>query len=115
MSTYVPDRGHFIYIECSPQAGREQAGRRPALVLSPTLFNRMTGFVMACPITNTVRNRPFEVPVPHGSVVKGVVLCDQLKSFDWRARNVDQWGVAPTHLVNEVLARIHAVLDLNPD
>lgn len=115
MPGYIPDRGHFVHINCSPQAGREQAGQRPALVLSPNMFNRMTGFVMVCPITNTVRGRAFEVPVPNGCRITGVVLCDQLKSLDWRARNVEQWGVAPTQLVDEVLARLQAVLDLNPE
>ena len=92
----IPERGAFIVLNFNPQAGHEQAGRRNAIVLSPKEFNRKTGFVVVCPITNQKKGYPFEVDLPvngisldsGGSPITGVILTDQVKSLDWTARNI---------------------------
>lgn len=91
--SYVPERGDVIWLNFDPQAGHEQAGRRPALVISPAKYNRVSGLVVVCPITNRAKGYPFEVPVPTGLAVTGVVLADQVKNMDWQARDADY--VAP--------------------
>src|SRR5438270_8099109 len=83
---YIPERGDAIWITLDPRAGHEQAGRRPALVLSPRAYNGRVGLALLCPITSQVKGYPFEVPLPDGLAVAGVVLADQVKSLDWRAR-----------------------------
>lgn len=118
MEAYQPDRGDFIFLDFSPQAGTEQAGRRPALVLSPMAYNIATGLAFLCPVTNQIKGGAFEVPIPPGAPagapavtkVTGVVLSDHLRSVDWIARNADFHSQAPTDLVLEVLARIEAIL-----
>jgi mRNA interferase MazF len=80
---YIPARGDVVYLDFDPQAGREQKGRRPALVLSPIAYNRRVGLCVACPITNQVKGYPFEVAIPAGFQVTGVILADQVKSLDW--------------------------------
>jgi mRNA interferase MazF len=84
--SYVPKRGDVVWLCFDPQAGHEQAGRRPAFVLSPESYNQKTSLFLVCPITSRVKNYPFEVALPRGLLVSGVVLCDQIKSLDWRAR-----------------------------
>ena len=84
---YVPQRGDAVWINFNPQAGHEQAGHRPAVVLSPGAYNDKTSLAILCPITNQVKGYPFEVAVPAGLDVTGVILADQVKSMDWRARN----------------------------
>ena len=84
--TYVPEQGHAIWLTFDPQAGHEQAGRRPAVVLTPAAYNRKTGLILACPVTSKVKAYPFEVSLPAGLPISGVVLADQAKSADWRAR-----------------------------
>lgn len=110
MSQYQPDRGHFVWIQFSPQAGTDQAGHRPALVLSPQRFNIATGLMIACPITSQIKGGPFEVPVPQGMKIKGVVLVNQLKSLDWLQRTVSFEGVAPTNLTEHVVAVVEAII-----
>ena len=110
MEAYQPDSGHFIFLDFSPQAGSEQAGRRPALVLSPLAYNVATGLAFLCPVTNRIKGGAFEVPIPPGAKVTGVVLSDHLRSVDWIARKADFHSQAPTDLVLEVLARIEAIL-----
>lgn len=78
----IPARGDLIWLDFDPQAGREQAGRRPAIVLSEVEFNELTGFAFVCPITNQVKDYAFEIPLPEGLQITGVVLTDQLKSLD---------------------------------
>lgn len=82
----VPDRGDIVIISCSPQSGHEQAGRRPAVVLSPRKYNEIIGLSIMCPITSKIKGYPFEVELPSGMKTHGAVLADQVKSFDWRAR-----------------------------
>jgi mRNA interferase MazF len=107
---YQPDRGDFIFLDFTPQAGTEQAGRRPALVLSPRSFNVATGLIMACPITNQVKGGAFEVPVPSGGKLTGVVLSDHVRSLDWLARRAEFHSKAGDAVVEEVAARVVAIV-----
>jgi mRNA interferase MazF len=107
---YVPARGDAVWITLEPQAGHEQRGRRPALVLSPAAYNRKVGLALVCPITSQVKGYPFEVPLPDELPVTGVVLADQVKSLDWTARNCARIGVLPGQVVAQVLRRLHTLL-----
>lgn len=106
----APDRGDLVWIDFDPQAGRERAGRRPALVLSPRAYHQLAPYAIVCAITSTVKGYPFEVPLPAGLPVSGVVLADQVKSIDRRARRIEWIATAPDDLVDEVLARIAPLL-----
>src|SRR4051812_10530317 len=86
---YVPARGDAVWITFSPQAGHEQAGRRPAVVLSPSSYNGKVGLAILCPVTSQIKGYPFEVAIPPGSKLGGVVLADQVKSVDWRVRRAE--------------------------
>src|SRR5687768_4271841 len=105
---YAPDRGDLIWLSLDPQAGHEPAGRRPALVLSLRAYNARVGLV--CPITSQVKDYPFEVALPGGTSVSGVVLADQVKSLDWRARRAKRAGSAPAAALTEVLAKLSTLL-----
>ena len=107
---YVPDTGHIVWLRFSPQAGREQAGRRPALVLSPQSYNEKTGLALFCPITSKVKGYPFEVMMPAAGAVTGVVLADQIRSLDWRSRGASFEVEAPPHLVTEVRDKLAVLL-----
>jgi mRNA interferase MazF len=109
MTSFVPDTADLVWLTFDPQAGREQAGRRPALVLSPMAYNRKAGLALVCPVTSQIKGYPFEVPVPGGHGVTGVVLADHIKSVDWRARRASKIGRA-TELADEVLARLAPLL-----
>ena len=107
---YVPERGDVIWLSFSPQAGREQAGRRPGVVLSPAAFNRRIGLALTCPVTSRVKGYPFEVPLEGVRGLSGVILVDQLRSLDWRARQAERAGRAPQHVLADVLARLQPLL-----
>ena len=107
---YVPDAGDLVWLSFSPQAGREQAGRRPAVVLSTRAYNRRAGLCLLCPVTTQVKGYPFEVALPGGLPVSGVVLSDHLKSADWRARRVEYVAAAPPEVLDEVRARLKPLL-----
>lgn len=107
---YVPERGDLAWLSFHPQAGREQTGRRPALVLSPLEYNRTVGLALMCPITNRAKGYPFEVALPQDLEVTGVVLSDHLKSLDWRVRRARFAGTAPSSVMAEVLGKIHTLL-----
>src|SRR5438132_6264139 len=107
---YVPERGDAVWITLDPQAGHEQAGRRPALVLSPSAYNGRVGLALFCPITNQVKGYPFEVLIPDRCPVTGVVGADQVKSLDWRGRQAVRIGSVPDQGVGQVLQRLHALL-----
>jgi len=109
-SPRCPRRGEIVWLTFDPRAGHEQAGRRPALVLSPESYNRKVGLALLCPVTSRVKGYPFEVAIPLGLPVAGVVLADQVKSLDWRARKAVPLAVVPEALVQEVLARLGALL-----
>ena len=108
---YVPDRGDLVWLSFTPQVGHEQAGRRPALVVSRRGYNGKVGLALLCPITSAVKGYPFEVALPPGGRVSGVVLADQVKSLDWRARKVKPEGRAPADVVDEVAAKIQVLLE----
>jgi mRNA interferase MazF len=93
-----------VWLSISPRLGREQAGRRPALVLSPRRYNERVGLALICPVTSRIKGCPFEVPI-HGATIAGVVLADHLRSVDWRARRAEPAGQAPPDALGEVLAR----------
>ena len=107
---YVPDRGDIVWLQFDPQAGHEQAGRRPALMISPKAYNQKVGLALFCPITSQVKGYPFEVVLPRGLPASGAILSDQLKSLDWRVRRAQRICVAPCDVVEETLARIQALV-----
>ena len=109
-AAFVPDVGDFVWLSFDPQAGREQAGRRPALVLSPKIYNAKSGLVLACPVTNQVKGYPFEVAVPAGGGASGVILADHLKSIDWKARQAEPLGRCTDDVLDEVRARLAPLL-----
>ncbi len=110
MPRYDPAKGDLVAISFDPQAGHEQEGRRPALVVSNDLFNRATGMAMVCPLTTTDRGYPFHVRVPEGCGVEGFVMVEQVESVDHRSRRATRIGAAPPELLDEVLAVLDACL-----
>ena len=107
---YVPQRGDVVRINFNPQAGHEQGGYRPAVVLSPRVYNSKTRLAILCPITKQVKGYPFEVAIPAGLDVTGVILTDQVKSMDWRARNTALICSLPAQIVEMVLQRVETLL-----
>ena len=107
---YVPRCGDVVWITLNPQAGHEQAGRRPAVVLSPQNYNSKVGLVILCPVTSQTKGYPFEVLLPAGLPVAGAVLSDQVKSLDWRARNAELICTLATETISEVLQKLGALL-----
>ena len=107
---YIPDRGDVVWISLNPQAGHEQAGRRPAVVLSPKSYNDKTGLAIFCPVTSQVKGYPFEVLVPEGKPISGAILSDQVKSLDWRVRNAGLICRLPDEVTAEVLEKLHTLL-----
>ena len=105
------DRGDVVWLEFNPQAGHEQSGRRPALVVSPASYNRRSGLALFCPVTTRIKGHPFEVLLPEGLPVKGAVLTDQVKSLDWKARNAHFLCAVPESVMDEVLAKLGALID----
>jgi len=106
----APDRGDVVWLEFDPSAGHEQAGRRPALVLSPRAYNQTIGLALVCPITSKAKGYPFEVPFPPTGQVKGVVLADHVKSLDWEARKAEAFTTAPAAVVTRVLDLLRKLL-----
>jgi mRNA interferase MazF len=107
---YVPERGDVIWLSFSPQAGREQAGRRPGIVLSPARYNGRVGLALTCPVTSHVKGYPFEVPLEGVRGLSGVILVDRIRSLDWRARQAERAGRASQQILAEVLARLQPLL-----
>jgi mRNA interferase MazF len=110
MTPYTPQRGDIVWLSFSPQAGHEQAGRRPGLVLSPKKYNGKVGLMLACPITSRAKGYPFEVGIPAGAGVSGVILSDQLRSLDWRERQAEYAGKVDVGTLDEVRSKLDAVL-----
>lgn len=106
----VVDRGDLVYISFTPQAGVESRGRRPAIVLSPKEFNEKTQFVSVCPITNRKKGWGYEVELPEGLAITGVILTDHLKNLDYNAREIVKVGSAPTEIVEQCLDKIATFL-----
>jgi mRNA interferase MazF len=109
-SGYVPKRGDAVWITLDPRMGHEQAGRRPALVLSPSIYNGRVGLALLCPITGQPKGYPFEVALPDGLDVSGVVLADQVKSLDWRVRKASLICPLPFDVAESVIAKINALM-----
>ena len=108
---YVPERGDLVWLHFDPQAGHEQSGTRPALVISPRAYNARVGLALFCPVTSQVKGYPFEVALPAGLKVMGAVLSDQVKSLDWRVRKAKFAARIPAAGLDEVVDRILALVD----
>jgi len=107
---YIPDSGDIVWIMFNPQAGHEQAGHRPALVLSPKVYNGKVGLAILCPITSQVKGYPFEVLIPEGLEIKGAILSDQVKSLDWKARKAEFACKLPPEKYNEVVKKLSTLI-----
>lgn len=107
---YVPDRGDVVWLTLAPRAGHEQSGHRPALVLSPSRYNKTVELALICPITSQVKGFPFEVRIPQPSKVRGVVLADQVTSVDWRARGARFMDTVPVEFVEAVTRQFFKLL-----
>lgn len=112
---YVPERGDIVWLQFNPQAGHEQAGHRPALVISPRAYNRRAGLALFCPITSQIKGYPFEVVVVDRGKPTGAILADQIKSLDWRARRAKRVARATAEQLGDVLARIHVLIGEESD
>jgi mRNA interferase MazF len=110
VGTYIPKKGDYVYLSFDPQSGHEQKGRRPALVVSNTAFNKHTGMAIVCPVTNRDRHFPFHVPVDDASGVTGFVMVEQVKSIDFRTREAKGIGKASDRLLEEVLSLLDACI-----
>jgi mRNA interferase MazF len=106
----APDQGEVVWLDHAPQVGHEQAGRRPALVLSPKAYNAATGLMLCCPVTSQVKGYPFEVNLIGVKGLAGVVLSDQLRSLDWKARGAGRAGRAADDVLADVLAKVKVLL-----
>ncbi len=111
MQPYCPKRGDVVWLSFNPQAGHEQVGHRPALVISPLAYNRKTGLALFCPLTTQVKGYPFEVKVPDGVKASGAILSDQVKSLDWRARGAALLCSLPAETVRQVLNKVGVLID----
>ena len=108
---YVPERGDIVWLQFTPQAGHEQAGYRPALVISPRSYNRRVGLALFCPVSSQVKGYPFEVALPPGLKATGAILSDRVKSLDWRVRKAKRVCTVPGEIMEETIARILALVD----
>jgi mRNA interferase MazF len=106
----APERGDLVWVSLDPRAGHEQAGRRPAVVLSPSSYNARVGLAIMCPVTSRAKGDPFEVAIPSGLPVSGVILADQVKNLDWRARRAERIGSLPAATLADVLAKLATLL-----
>jgi mRNA interferase MazF len=107
---YIPNRGDIVWITFNPQAGHEQAGRRPALILSPAAYNGKVGLAILCPLTSQIKNYPFEVLIPAGLKIGGAILSDQVKSLDWKVRQAEFVCKLPASTLDEVLQKLGTLI-----
>lgn len=107
---YIPERGDIVWITLDPQAGHEQKGRRPALVISPAAYNKKVGLAICCPITSQVKGYPFEVIIPHGVPVEGAILSDQVKNLDWKVREAKKICGLAVSAMDEVLQKLSTLI-----
>jgi mRNA interferase MazF len=112
VTDYVPDTGHVVWLSLDPQAGREQAGRRPFLVLTPREYNEKTSLIVGCPITSRSKGYPFEVALNTGGTINGVILADHVKSLDWRRREAVFAEEAAAATVQSAKVLIATLLDI---
>lgn len=109
-ASYIPTRGDVISIMLDPQSDHEQAGRRPAVILSPAAYNAKVGLALLCPVTGQVKGHPFQVAIPAGLPISGVIVADQIKSLDWQERQMELSCSWPPGIVSEALQKIGALL-----
>ena len=109
---YIPDCGDIVWLSFNPQSGHEQSGRRPALVISPLVYNGKTNLAIFCPITSQVKDYPFEVKLSEDLEISGVILSDQIKNLDWKAREAEFICKLPKSLLTETLNKINALLNI---
>jgi mRNA interferase MazF len=107
--SYTPNRGDLVWLNFTPQAGHEQKGKRPAIILSPLEYNKKTGLAVCCPITSNIKGYPFEVVIT-GKKINGAVLSDHLKNLDWKAREIKFIEKANTSVISEVISKISALI-----
>jgi len=107
---YIPDRGDLVWLTFNPGAGHEQMGRRPALVLSPEIYNKKTGLAIFCPVTSKIKGYPFEVILPEGLAIKGTILSDQVKNLDWTERRAEFICKLPEKITLQVMGKLKALL-----
>lgn len=108
--SYIPNRGDIVWITFNPQAGHEQAGRRPACILSPSAYNSKVGLAILCPVTSQVKHYPFEVLIPEGLKISGAILSDQVKNLDWKIRQAEFVCKLPATTLNEVLQKLGTLI-----
>ena len=108
---YVPERGDVVWLDFDPQTGHEQAGRRPALVLSPSVYNRPSGLALLCPITSQAKGYPYEVEIPDGLAVNGIILADQVKNLAWMPRRAAYLCDMPAEILHDVLEKLLTLID----
>ena len=109
---YIPAQGDLVWLEFDPQAGHEQAERRPAIIISPKEYNKKTGLALVCPITSKIKNYPFEVLLPNSHAITGAILSDQIKNLDWKIRKATYVTKANEEVMQEVIAKIYAIISL---
>ena len=110
VKNYIPERGDIVLLDFNPQSGKEQAGKRPAVVISPKAYNAKVGLAIFCPITSKIKNYPFEVILPSRLKTKGVVLADHVKNLDWQVRNSHFLEKLPDQCLREVLDKLGLLL-----
>ncbi len=110
VSAYLPCRGDVVWLDFSPQTGHEQAGRRPAVCISPTNYNQKVGLAIFCPITSNKKGYPFEVDLPNTLPIQGVVLSDHIKNLDWKSRHTDYICSLPEQTLAEIINKIKALI-----
>lgn len=111
-SDYSPERGDIVWLDFDPQSGHEQKGRRPAIIISPKIYNSKTRLALFCPITNQVKGYPFEVILPSNLTVTGVIIADQIKSLDWKVRNAEFIVKAPKNVLDETMNKFLTLVKL---
>lgn len=110
MASYIPDRGDLVWLNFTPQSGHEQAGKRPAFVVSPAVYNKKVGLALFCPVTSQIKGYPFEVLIPDGHSIHGVILSDQLKSLDWKARHAKFIVKLTSKTTDDVIRRMMTLI-----
>ena len=111
-SDYCPERGDIVWLDFDPQSGHEQNGRRPAIVISPKIYNSKTGLALFCPVTNKVKGYPFEVMLPANLPINGVIISDQIKSLDWKVRNAAFIVKAPKNVLNDAINKFSTLVKI---
>lgn len=111
---YIPDQGDIVWIEFNPQAGHEQPGLRPSLIISPAAYNNKAKLALICPITSKIKGYPFEVILPDKFKIRGTILSDQIKSLDWQASKAKFIAKAPLEVITDVIAKIKTIIALIP-